>query len=539
VVLSRHFFAGRSGGLLFAKEPMSAQELQHIVIVGGGSAGWLTAGVIAAEHAAHAGARLHVTLLESPDVAPIGVGEGTWPSMRDTLARIGVSETDFVRHCDASFKQGSRFNAWVDGSEDDHYFHPFVVPHGYGEANLAARWRHMRPEAAFADLVSFQPQLCLHGRAPKQAGTPEFAAVSNYGYHLDAGKFGSFLRRHCTDKLRVRHITDHVTAVTSRPNGDIGALLTRRHGAIEADLFIDCTGSQSLLLGQHFGIPLLPQQHILFNDSAMALQLPYSDERAPIASQTLSTAQAHGWIWDIGLPTRRGIGYVYSSAHSSDEQAVNALYAYLRRTGSQHELPTPRKLSFQPGYREKFWHRNCVAIGQAAGFLEPLEASALAMVELSAATLADAMPANRAAMDIAAQRFNDAFRYRWERVIDFLKLHYVLSKRYDTSYWRENREASSIPARLQELLRLWRHQPPSRYDLHRIEEVFPAASYQYILYGMGFETDYGDGRRRSDRPDLADAYFAEAQSLTRKMLAGLPSNRELLAHIQRHGLARR
>jgi hypothetical protein len=271
----------------------------------------------------------------------------------------------------------------------------------------------------------------------------------------------------------------------------------------------------------------------------MALQQAYPDERSPIASQTLSTAQAHGWIWDIGLPTRRGIGYVYSSAHSSDEQAVNALYAYLRRTGSQHELPTPRKLSFQPGYREKFWHRNCVAIGQAAGFLEPLEASALAMVELSAATLADAMPANRAAMDIAAQRFNDAFRYRWERVIDFLKLHYVLSKRDDSNYWRENREAASIPTRLQELLHLWRHQQPSRYDLQRIEEVFPAASYQYILYGMGFETEYGDGRRRSDRPDLADAYFAEAQSLTRKMLAGLPSNRELLSHIQRHGLARR
>jgi 2-polyprenyl-6-methoxyphenol hydroxylase-like FAD-dependent oxidoreductase len=517
---------------------MRTEELQHIVIVGGGSAGWLTAGVIAAEHAAHAGARLRVTLLESPDVAPIGVGEGTWPSMRDTLSRIGVSETDFFRECDASFKQGSRFNGWVDGSEDDHYFHPFVVPQGYGEANLAARWRQAHPDAAFADLVSFQPQLCLHGRAPKQAATPEYAAVSNYGYHLDAGKFGVFLRRHCTERLGVRQIVDHVTAVHSHEDGDIASLQTRLNGAVAADLFIDCTGAQSLLLGQHYGVPLISQRHILFNDSAMALQQAYPDAHSPIASQTLSTAQAHGWIWDIGLPTRRGIGYVYSSAHATDEQAERALHAYVRRTGGPQDLPTPRKLSFQPGYRERFWHRNCVAIGQSAGFLEPLEASALAMVELSAAMLADAMPANRAAMEIAARRFNDSFRYRWERVIDFLKLHYVLSRRDDPGYWRDNRSEASIPPRLRELLALWRHQPPSHHDLPRIGEVFPAASYQYVLYGMGFDTDYGDGRRRSDRPALADACFLEAQELTRKMLAGLPGNRELITHIQRHGLPR-
>jgi flavin-dependent dehydrogenase len=517
---------------------MDTQALQHIVIVGGGSAGWLTAAVIAAEHAATPGARLRVTLLESPDVAPIGVGEGTWPSMRDTLARIGVSETDFVRECDASFKQGSRFNRWVDGGDDDFYFHPFALPQGYGEANLAARWRTLRPAAAFADLASFQPQLCLHGRAPKQFATPEFAAVSNYGYHLDAGKFGSFLRRHCTDRLGVRHVLDHMLGVVSHPDGDIAALETRQHGRLEADLFIDCTGAQALLLGKHYGVPLLPQRHILFNDSAMALQLPYPDEDSPIASPTISTAQAHGWIWDIGLPTRRGIGYVYSSAHGSDEQAEQALLAYVRRGGGAHDMPTPRKLSFQPGYREHFWHRNCLAIGQSAGFLEPLEASALAMVELAAAMLADAMPANRALMDAAARRFNEAFRYRWERVVDFLKLHYVLSRRADRGYWEDNRAAASVPPRLLELLAQWRHRPPSRYDLPRIEEVFPSASYQYILYGMGFETDYGDGRCASDHPGLADASFAATQELTRRMLAGLPSNRELINHIKRHGLPR-
>jgi 2-polyprenyl-6-methoxyphenol hydroxylase-like FAD-dependent oxidoreductase len=167
--------------------------VKRLVIIGGGSAGWLTAGVIAAEHRAKEGAGLEVTLLESPDIAPIGVGEGTWPTMRDTLRKIGVSEADFLRNCDASFKQGSKFDRWVSGREHDYYFHPFVLPQGYLETNLVAGWMKRHGTTPFADLVSFQPHLCAQGKAPKQAITPEYAAVANYAYHLDAGKFGTFL----------------------------------------------------------------------------------------------------------------------------------------------------------------------------------------------------------------------------------------------------------------------------------------------------------------------------------------------------------
>jgi flavin-dependent dehydrogenase len=510
---------------------MASSAIRHIVIVGGGSAGWLTAGVLAAEHRSDS---VQVTLIESPDVAPIGVGEGTWPTMRDTLRKIGVSETDFIRDCDASFKQGSRFNGWVNGHADDYYFHPFVLPQGYSETDLVERWRQRHGDIPFADLVSFQPHLCVRGKAPKQAATPEYAAVANYGYHLDAGKFGVFLRKHCVLRLGVRHVQDHVVAVTSHDNGDIASLQTKDHGAIEADLFVDCTGMQSLLLGQHYGVRFLSQKHVLFNDTALAIQVPYADERSPIASQTTSTAQSCGWIWDIGLPTRRGVGHVYSSSHISDEMAERELRGYLGQTGAPEELAAPRKLSFTPGYREKFWHRNCVAIGLSAGFIEPLEASALALVEMSASMLSDDMPATRDAMDIVARRFNDAFSYRWERVIDFLKLHYVLSKRSDSAFWRDHRASESVPSRLADLLTLWRHRPPSRNDFFRIEEVFPAASYQYILYGMGFRSE--QGRRRQDSVEVADDYFREAADLTRKMLAALPGNRELIDHVLRHGL---
>jgi tryptophan halogenase len=505
--------------------------VRHIVVAGGGSAGWLTAGVLAAEHRASSASGLRITVLESPDTPPIGVGEGTWPTMRDTLRRIGVSETDFIRECDASFKQGSRFNNWVTG-DGDYYFHPFVLPQGYGEANLAAAWQGIAT-APFADMASYQPHLCVQGRAPKQAATPEFAAVANYGYHLDAGKFGQFLRRHCTDKLGVRHVLDHIVGIDSHENGDIAALRLKSGATLEGDLFVDCTGMQSLLLGKHYEVAFLSQKQVLFNDTALAVQVPYPAQDSPIASQTTSTAQSNGWIWDIGLPTRRGIGHVYSSAHTSDEAAERELRDYIGV-----DIAAPRKISFQPGYREKFWHRNCVAIGLSAGFIEPLEASALALVELSAAMLADDMPATRAAMDLAAARFNDAFLYRWERVIDFLKLHYVLSRRSDSAYWLDNRRAESIPVRLLEAMESWRHRPPSRYDFHRIEEVFPSASYLYVLLGMGFQIQPLRAGRQSDNLELAEGYFRDAAVLTRKMLAALPGNRELIDHIKLHTLPR-
>ena len=504
--------------------------VKNVVVAGGGSAGWLTAAVLAADH----GERLRITVVESPDTPAIGVGAGTWPSIRDTLRRIGVTETALFRECDAAFKQGSRFDGWRDGSADDRYYHPFMLPHGYLETDLVAGWLHTRAQLPFAEAICAQPHLCAHGKAPKQAATPEFAAVANYAYHLDATRLGAFLREHCTRKLGVTHLSDHIVAIEPRDNGDIASLRLREHGSLHGDLFVDCTGLRALLLGEHYRVPLLAQRHVLFNDSALAMQVAYADERAEIASQTVSAAQDSGWIWDIGLPTRRGVGHVYSSAHTSDEEAERALRRYVAATGGPRDAPSVRKLSFEPGYRAEFWHRNCIAVGLSAGFIEPLEASAIALIELSAALLSEDLPATRADMDLLARRFNDAFRYRWERVIEFLKLHYLLSQRRDTEYWRDHAREDSVPARLHELLGLWRHRPPSRHDFPRVEEIFPSASWQYILYGMGFRPE--TAARHDDRLAVADAYFNETVRTTGKMLAALPGNRALIGHIREHGL---
>jgi hypothetical protein len=506
------------------------------VIVGGGSAGWIMAGLIASEYAGGPGQSISVTLVESPDVKTIGVGEGTWPTMRTTLQKIGLSESEFLVACSAAFKQGTKFVGWVTGGENDCYYHPFSAPAGYTELNLVPYWQQQRDKMSFVDAVSFQGQLCDRNLAPKQETTPEFAHVANYAYHLDAGRFADLLQRHCTTQLGVRHIIDHVTRINGEPDEDIRSVSTAVSGDIEGDLFIDCTGMAALLLGKHYHVPYVDKRHILFNDSALAIQVPYADDSSPIASQTVSTARSAGWIWDIGLTTRRGIGYTYSSAHTTDDEAAAVLRDYVEQTSGMSTADLePRKISFTPGHRAKFWHKNCVAVGMSSGFLEPLEASALVLVELAGRMISEELPANRKVMDIVAKRYNDKFLYRWDRIIDFLKLHYVLSKRTDSEYWVDNRRSESIPASLQELLELWQFHVPGRQDLTQVDEIFSAASYQYVLCGMGFETHERTSVLRSRDAKKAQQLFSSVVGKAEQVVRMLPGNRELLAAIKDKG----
>lgn len=500
------------------------RAVSRIVIVGGGTAGWLAACLIAARADPAAARPLEITLIESPEIATIGVGEGTWPTMRRTLARIGIAEADFLRDCDASFKQGSRFVGWRTGAAGEAYYHPFTPPPDGEPRDLVAAWADERGDA-FASAVSPQPHVCGLYLAPRQRTMPDYGGALNYAYHLDAAKLAALLARHATAALGVRHLRDHVTGVEAAADGDIAAVGTREHGTIAGDLFIDCTGHASLLLGGHFGVPFVDRSDILFNDSALAVQVPV-DPSSPIASQTDATAHAAGWIWDIGLPTRRGIGCVYASAHMDDDAAAAALRDYIRAAMPQADPDIAfRKLSFRSGHRARFWERNCLALGLAAGFLEPLEASAIVLIELSLDALLDNFPVTRDTMDVHADRFNTLFRYRWDRIVEFLKLHYVLSAR-DDPYWRAHRDPASVPERLAALLRVWRHQPPSRADLPQMDEIFPAASYQYVLYGMGFPPPAAGPLR--DGRGSAVPLLRQAAQRARTLAASLPTNRAYL-----------
>lgn len=510
--------------------------IKSVVVVGGGTAGWITAGRIAAQHKSKAADGVQVTLVESPNIPIIGVGEGTWPTMRNTLIKLGITETDFIRECDAAFKQGAKFARWVDGSAQDFYYHPLMLPQGFGKVNLAPYWQKHRhnglQQKSFSAAVCFQEALCEQGLAPKMITTAEYGSVANYAYHLNAGKFSTFLQKHCCEKLGVKHILADVTAVNAGERGDIVSVVTPQAGAISGDLFVDCTGFSSLLLGEHFQVPFIPCDSILFIDSALAVQVPYATDDAPIATHTISTAQEAGWIWDIGLLHRRGVGHVYASRYTSEADALKRLADYL---GPAFDESSVRKIPIKSGYRQEFWKNNCVAVGLSAGFLEPLEASALVLVELSAAMIAEQLPACRAVMDITAKRFNETFRYRWERIIDFLKLHYILSQRTDNAFWIDNRNPLTIPESLQELMRLWRYQSPWDYDFTSNNEVFPAASYQYVLYGMGFETDIGYSQHQLDE-QAAEEQLLKNQRNIDQALRSLPAHRELLQKIHQYGM---
>lgn len=496
-----------------------------IVIVGGGTAGWMTAGILAARFRPSRQDGLSITLVESANIGTIGVGEGTWPSMRETLQVIGIAEAEFLMACDASFKQASKFQDWLQPGH--HYYHPFMAPRRFEEVNLADDWLVNNRPLPFADFVSFQPALCDQDRAPKTLATPEYQPVANYAYHLDAVKFAELLKRHCVERLGVRHVVADVEAPISDDDGYLTGVHLAGGETLSGDLFVDCSGLKGLLIGGHFGSGLTDVRDQLFVDTALAIQVPYESAAAPIPSTTLSTAQAAGWIWDIGLQSRRGTGYVYSSAFADEDEARATLSAYI---GDAEAGETARKIAINAGYRKQPWMKNCVAIGLSMGFVEPLEASSIVMIELAAKALADRMPTSRADMTVLAPRFNAGFAGRWAAIVDFLKLHYVLSRR-DEPFWVANRRQETIPGSLRDLMQLWTTRTPGVEDFPQRAEIFPAASYQYVLYGMDFETiapawRHFDGDRR--RMDMARQEVERA----RASVAQLPTNRAFLQSLR-------
>ncbi len=509
--------------------------IQKILIVGGGTAGWLTAAFLAKTLATAAGG-VQVTLVESSDIGIIGVGEGTFPSIRGTLNAIGLDEARFIRECDATFKQGVKFVDWAHtpGSdmarESDHYFHPFNAPsQRAGAPELMPYWllgEATAPDGtprAFADAVSMQKRVADASRAPKRASDGDWLGPMNYAYHFDAGKFAALLATHA-QSLGVERVIATVERVELRDDGHIAAVVTRDRGPLTADLYIDCSGFRAMLIGDALGSPRKPLDDVLFVDRALALQVPYPAADTPIPSYTISTAHAAGWTWDIGLQRRRGIGYVYSSRHSSDLEAERVLRHYV---GPAAETLTPRMLKLDVGYRETQWIGNCVAVGLAAGFLEPLESSGIGLIETAAYLIGYLLPAD-GNLAPAARQFNEMMCARFERVVDFLKLHYALTRREDSAFWRDNADPASWTPTLRDRLSQWRSRPPHRLDFIADLEMYPPSSWQYVVYGMGYLTDLSHARPAWPRGAEARQEFAMIAQVAQRALGDLPDHRALV-----------
>lgn len=494
----------------------------RVVILGGGTAGWL-----AAAYLSRTLKLPNVTLVESSEIGIIGVGEGTFPTIRTTLAGLGISEAEFLVRADATFKQGVLFDGWATGT--DSYFHPFNLPVGGEDEALLPHWiaDDSGQRLPWADAVTVQEQVIRAGRGPKRVEDPDFSGPMNYAYHFDAARFADYLRD-ISVAAGVDRIEGTVATVERADDGDIAALVLADGRRVEGDFFLDCSGFRSLLIGQTLGAGFTSCAGSLFNDRALAMQVPYAEPGAPVRPYTLATAHEAGWTWDIGLSERRGIGYVYSSRHCSDEEAEATLRRYV---GSEGDSLTPRQLRFETGYRETQWIGNCVAVGLSAGFFEPLESTGIMLIEAALKMIGEFLvPGSRAARDAAARSFNRLMAARFERIVHFLKLHYCITRRTDTAYWRDNADPASIPEALQDMLAQWRHRPPSRFDFVVDLETFLPPSYHYILYGMGFETSLSAGAARYPGGAAARDVFSRVRSAHAGARGALPDHRALLDH---------
>jgi tryptophan halogenase len=501
-----------------------------ILIVGGGAAGWLTANHLAKRFSTSGAIKANITLIDSNEIPPIGVGEGTVPAIRQSLKYLGISETDLIRHCDATFKQSVKFVGWNAPSAESYYHHIFDYPDIKSTDDIHSWLAGDDQAISFADWVSVQGRLCDAGLGPKLITQSEYTGLANYAYHFDAAKFSKLLMDNAIEKYGVKHIKADVSAVKLKESGDIDALVTKQHGEMVADLYIDCSGFSSLLLGQSMGIPFIDKSHVLFVDTALAYQTPYDNENTPIPCSTLAVAKKAGWIWDIGLYERRGVGYVYSSSHMKDGEAEADFSRYLGLTSGDAAF---RKIPMRVGYREKFWNKNCVAIGLSQGFVEPLEATGLLMFDATAKMLAEMIPSSKEAYPIAAKQFNSILRLAWDNVVDFIKMHYCISDRTDSDFWNDNRAINSIPDSLQERLEAWRWRVPNSYDFPNKLGIFHWENYLYVLYGMRYSADE---RNSLKNRSIVSNTHQRSKSRFNELSNKLQSHRDLIGQIKLYGL---
>jgi tryptophan halogenase len=511
------------------------KPINDILIVGGGTAGWMTAAYLARRLGSTRPDGVRITLIESSEIGIIGVGEGTFPTIQNTMRTIGVDEARFMREAGAAFKQGIKLRRLEDRAQGRRP-QPLLPPvrpapaaeRRPGSGALLADGRG--GDIPFSDAVTLQDKVCDAMRGPKRLDDPQYGGPMAYAYHFDAGKLANLLRD-VGKATGVKHLLGNVLAVNKAEDGSIASVTTREHGDLTADLYIDCTGFAGALIGEAMGSEWIDKGDTLFVDRALALQVPYDRPDAPVATTTISTAHEAGWTWDIGLPDRRGTGYVYSSRHTTDDRAEQILRGYVGKAG---DGLTPRLLKLKVGHRDRHWIKNCVAVGLSGGFLEPLESTGIVLIEAAAYMLARNLP-RQGGMEAAARQFNAAMTDRYLRAIDFIKLHYCLSQRTDNSFWTDNADPASIPESLQDHLAMWKHRPPNVFDFPNLHESFKYFNYQYILYGMGFETTGRSGRPRAWRPGPGRLRAGAGGRL--RAAASLPDHRALLTEVYTRGFS--
>ena len=492
--------------------------IKDIVIVGGGTAGWMTAAALAR----HLPEQCNVRLIESDQIATVGVGEATIPVIRTFNEGLGIDEQEFMRETNASFKLAIRFQNWGEIGED--YYHAFGF-YGFpiNDVSFHHHWMKMRkdPETGSIHEYNMPFMMSAHDKFDHQQFNPE-AIESRYFYafQFDATLYAQYLRK-WSEARGVTRIEGKVTEVSQHPEtGFIESVTLESGEVVEGELFIDCSGFRGLLIEQTLKTGYKDWSHWLPVNRAWAVSTAYESEDTIIPPYTRARALTAGWQWRIPLQNRTGDGNVFCEQYLSEDKALDQLLENIEG----QPINEPRLLRFTTGKRNKLWQKNCVAIGLSAGFLEPLESTSIALIQGAILLLIRNFP-NQDFEPATANEFNRRMDIKYEESRNFLILHYHMTRRNDSEFWNYCR-TMDIPDELQERIDIFRHRG---HTAHRNSDLFIEHNWLQVLYGQGVEPESYDPRVDAADPEEVKRFMAQMKNDVAKAVQAMPTHNETLA----------
>lgn len=489
----------------------------RIAIIGGGTAGWMCAAACAAKLDLK---RFDVRLIESEEIGTVGVGEATLPQMKDFNDHIGIDEAEFMAATQATFKLGIEFVDW--GALGTRYIHPFgAFGTPIGEADFFHYWLRARQTAGpLSDycLPIVAAQANRFGFPAKDPADP--ASAFAYAYHIDASLYARYLRRWAEARGLQRVEGRIVDVARDAESGDVASVTLASGEVVEADLFIDCSGFRGLLIEQTLETGIEDWSQWLPCDRAMAVPC---DRVEPLTPYTRATAREAGWQWRIPLQHRTGNGYVYASAFLSDDEAATRLLSRLDGAPQAE----PRGLRFKACKRRRAWNRNVIAMGLAGGFLEPLESTSIYLVQVAIAFLLTLMPDDPVIDPALPREYNRVMDVEYDRIRDFLILHYRATEREDSELWRYIR-AMDIPDSLHDRIENFRHRGHIR---EYRDGLFGPPSWQAVFIGQGIDPAGPEKMAQMMPGEVLDGRMRDLRALIAKTAAAMPPHAET---VERH-----